>query len=418
MHVKVASLKSMVDAHGALMNEGETVTLLNDLCLFAPGSDSGRADHVGGHGRPTGASDLHQRRTRGARRADVQRGRRVGELRFRRPGHGVGRRQERHEDAMVDAEQGVSRVRQASADGGWRRGVGTRRAVPTRISGSKSWTSRTTSGGDGNTLAGRGIRSAHRFYLGAVAGIGGGPIALRPPRGCPMKKLVLLLSVALASCTAPSPDVARWEQQARNVTITRDDWGIPHVKGKTDADAVFGMIYAQAEDDFNRVEVNYLNAMGRLAEAEGEGAIYRDPPNEALRRPHRPSGAVRDEPGMAEDPDECVGRRTELLPVQPSGYETEGHCALRAVDGAQLQRGEHWRRHRGRVTEGARGVLWRQESERRGHRPHGASRGTDGLQWLRHRAVEQRQQARTAAHQPAHVVLLPRGTADDERRGD
>ena len=91
-----------------------------------------------------------------------------------------------------------------------------------------------------------------------------------------MKKLVLLLSVALASCTAPSPDVARWEQQARNVTITRDDWGIPHVKGKTDADAVFGMIYAQAEDDFNRVEVNYLNAMGRLAEAEGEGAIYRD----------------------------------------------------------------------------------------------------------------------------------------------
>ena len=46
--------------------------------------------------------------------------------------------------------------------------------------------------------------------------------------------------------------------------------------GKTDADAVFGMVYAQAEDDFNRVETNYLNSMGRLAEAEGESKIYQD----------------------------------------------------------------------------------------------------------------------------------------------
>src|SRR5256886_5323353 len=36
------------------------------------------------------------------------------------------------------------------------------------------------------------------------------------------------------------------------------------------------MIYAQAEDDFNRVETNYINAMGRLAEAEGESKIYQD----------------------------------------------------------------------------------------------------------------------------------------------
>src|SRR5262249_19104596 len=46
--------------------------------------------------------------------------------------------------------------------------------------------------------------------------------------------------------------------------------------GKTDADAVFGMIYAQAEDDFNRVETNFINSQGRLAEAEGERAIWRD----------------------------------------------------------------------------------------------------------------------------------------------
>lgn len=62
----------------------------------------------------------------------------------------------------------------------------------------------------------------------------------------------------------------------RDVTITRDDWGIAHVEGKTDADAVFGMIYAQAEDDFNRVETNYLVNLGRLAEAEGESAIWQD----------------------------------------------------------------------------------------------------------------------------------------------
>ncbi|HEX3704064.1 MAG TPA: penicillin acylase family protein [Vicinamibacterales bacterium] len=97
-----------------------------------------------------------------------------------------------------------------------------------------------------------------------------------------MRKRGLLLAAICAvgvSCTshaAPDTDVAAWQQQAQRVTITRDDWGIAHVHGKTDADAVFGMIYAQAEDDFNRVETNYLNSMGRLAEAEGEGQVYRD----------------------------------------------------------------------------------------------------------------------------------------------
>ena len=60
------------------------------------------------------------------------------------------------------------------------------------------------------------------------------------------------------------------------MTITRDDWGIAHIHGPTDADAVFGMIYAQAEDDFPRIEANYLTALGRTAEAEGEEAIWED----------------------------------------------------------------------------------------------------------------------------------------------
>jgi acyl-homoserine-lactone acylase len=64
--------------------------------------------------------------------------------------------------------------------------------------------------------------------------------------------------------------------RAQQVSITRDDWGIAHVSGRSDADAVFGMIYAQAEDDFNRIETNYLVSLGRLAEAEGERALWQD----------------------------------------------------------------------------------------------------------------------------------------------
>ncbi|HEY1949690.1 MAG TPA: acylase [Bryobacteraceae bacterium] len=94
-----------------------------------------------------------------------------------------------------------------------------------------------------------------------------------------LKKIVLLFAAAYSAFAfqaATPTDAARWEKEARNITIIRDDWGIAHVYGKTDADAVFGMVYAQAEDDFNRVETNYINAMGRLAETEGESKIYQD----------------------------------------------------------------------------------------------------------------------------------------------
>ena len=88
----------------------------------------------------------------------------------------------------------------------------------------------------------------------------------------PLLLVVLLTSVA----AAPDAETARWQAQAARVTITRDDWGIPHIRGRSDADAVFGMSYAQAEDDFARVEANYLTALGRTAEAEGEEAIWAD----------------------------------------------------------------------------------------------------------------------------------------------
>ncbi len=88
--------------------------------------------------------------------------------------------------------------------------------------------------------------------------------------------LVAVVACGAAPLAAQSTDLARWKQEAADVTIIRDDWGIAHIYGKTDADAVFGMEYAQAEDDFNRVETNYITALGRTAEAEGERAVYQD----------------------------------------------------------------------------------------------------------------------------------------------
>ncbi len=87
---------------------------------------------------------------------------------------------------------------------------------------------------------------------------------------------IAFLALAAISCTAPSAEVARWEARAANVTIIRDDFGVPHIYAPTDADAIFGLMYAQAEDDFPRIETNFLNSQGRLAEAEGEQAIWRD----------------------------------------------------------------------------------------------------------------------------------------------
>ena len=68
----------------------------------------------------------------------------------------------------------------------------------------------------------------------------------------------------------------RLSQRASTITIARDQWGIAHIRGHSDADAIFGMAYAQAEDDFNRVETNYLTSLGRLSEADGERALWKD----------------------------------------------------------------------------------------------------------------------------------------------
>lgn len=87
---------------------------------------------------------------------------------------------------------------------------------------------------------------------------------------------LLFISANLFAQPFTQDEIARWKKQADRVTIIRDQYGVPHVYGKTDADAVFGFLYAQCEDDFPRVELNYITAMGRVAEVEGEEKLYHD----------------------------------------------------------------------------------------------------------------------------------------------
>ncbi|MBC6490528.1 penicillin acylase family protein [Flavihumibacter stibioxidans] len=88
--------------------------------------------------------------------------------------------------------------------------------------------------------------------------------------------LLLLLPVQLLAQRFTSAEISRWEKQSTQVKIIRDNMGIPHIYGKSDADAVFGLMYAQCEDDFSRVERNYIEKLGRMAEIKGKDALYED----------------------------------------------------------------------------------------------------------------------------------------------
>lgn len=93
-----------------------------------------------------------------------------------------------------------------------------------------------------------------------------------------MLKLILLLIIPcqIFAQKFSVKEIQQYEAEAKTVNIIRDNWGIPHVYGKTDANAVFGLLYAQCEDDFNRVEMNYIEKLGRLSEVNGETDIYND----------------------------------------------------------------------------------------------------------------------------------------------
>ena len=85
-----------------------------------------------------------------------------------------------------------------------------------------------------------------------------------------------LLPFQLFAQSFSKEEIFRWEKQSKNITIIRDNWDIPHIYGKTDADAVFGLLYAQCEDDFKRVEMNYIEKLGRMSEVKGESSLQDD----------------------------------------------------------------------------------------------------------------------------------------------
>ena len=93
-----------------------------------------------------------------------------------------------------------------------------------------------------------------------------------------MKFLLYIFLVSLLACSSSNKrEIPKhYEEQAKKVTIIRDRWGVPHIYGKTDADAVFGLLYAQCEESFERVERNYIEKLGRLSEIEGEKYLYQD----------------------------------------------------------------------------------------------------------------------------------------------
>ena len=87
---------------------------------------------------------------------------------------------------------------------------------------------------------------------------------------------VFLFPLPLFAQIFTPKEIARWKQEASHVTIIRDSFGIPHIYGQSDADAVFGLLYAQCEDDFPRVEMNYVEKLGRMAEVKGKKSLFND----------------------------------------------------------------------------------------------------------------------------------------------
>lgn len=94
---------------------------------------------------------------------------------------------------------------------------------------------------------------------------------------------VSILNIQNTNAQSPSSaEKQRWEKHVKQTTIIRDEWDIPHIYGKTDADAVFGLMYAQCEENYPQIEKNYLEMLGRTAEianrwpSQMPGDVYSD----------------------------------------------------------------------------------------------------------------------------------------------
>ena len=180
-----------------------------------------------------------------------------------------------------------------------------------------------------------------------------------------MKRLLLVLVATSISCAPAAPagtaddEAARWERQAQSITIIRDTLGHPaHLRQDRRRRGVRRDVRAGRRRLQSRRD-QLPQCDGPARRGRGRVADLPRPADEAVHRSRRSEGAVREEPRLAEGADERLGGRAELLPAHASRREAARDHAVRAVDGAELHRGQHRRRHRARQPHAARGVLRR-----------------------------------------------------------
>ncbi|WP_068074833.1 penicillin acylase family protein [Novosphingobium lentum] len=77
--------------------------------------------------------------------------------------------------------------------------------------------------------------------------------------------LVLLNWEALSARAGPPPP-----PHAYRADITRDEWGVPHIHGRTDPDVAFGIAWAHAEDDFSTLQDVLAMTRGRYGAIAGQ----------------------------------------------------------------------------------------------------------------------------------------------------
>ena len=165
------------------------------------------------------------------------------------------------------------------------------------------------------------------------------------------------MDIPLQAQSFTKAEIARWQQQAKQVTITRDTWGVPHIYGKTDADVVFGLLFTQCEDDFARVEENYITStratgrsrgrIGPVPRSAGPAVSGHDPGHCHLQK----------KPALDEEAARCLRRWHQLLPLHAPRRKAQAAEALSALDAAHVQRGQHWRQYQRGVDGAAESVL-------------------------------------------------------------
>ena len=79
-----------------------------------------------------------------------------------------------------------------------------------------------------------------------------------------MKKTKLYILIFLLSFNTLFSQI-----NPKNIEIVRDQYGVPHIFGKTDAEVAYGLAWAHSEDDFKTIQQAYLAGNGLLSKHLG-----------------------------------------------------------------------------------------------------------------------------------------------------